>query len=232
MRRWTPVVLPWALAACATAAEPGASAQGAALAQPVAETAPPGDTLVPPRYGTLHQDDFTVSLRSGALLIKVTPLAESVIRLAAPDTYDRLHALAENRREEARRMAGDEAELFLVSFFSYEPDVDFQPEDLQLTHRGRLARAIRILPITPGWGRQRLRQQETQTAIYVFEPGIDYGQAITVRYGLESSEEWSRVVPRLEAERARIRGRGSEAPGRTDTVTGGDLGAGSGPGSE
>jgi len=39
-------------------------------------------------------------------------------------------------------------QLFLVSFFSYEPDVSFQPEDLQLSYQGRLLRPLAIVPVT------------------------------------------------------------------------------------
>ena len=42
--------------------------------------------LVQPGLGTLKQDEFTLGIRVGALLVKVTPLNERVIRLAAPDT--------------------------------------------------------------------------------------------------------------------------------------------------
>src|SRR5690606_14581276 len=142
------------------------------------------------------------------LLIKVTPLTESVIRLAAPDTYDRLHALAESRRSEAAAATlGVEPELFLVSFFSYEPNVEFQPEDLQLVQRGRLLRARTVLPVTPGWGKQRLQQQETQIAVYAFGEPIDYEQLLVVRYGLEESGGWDRIIRVLEVERAKVRAR-------------------------
>lgn len=163
--------------------------------------------LLPAGYGTLRQDEVTVSLRSGPLLIKATPLAERVIRLLAPDTYDRLHALAESRRAEAAQGTIDGPELFLVSFFSYEPDVTFTPEDLQLTHQGRLMRATRVLPVTSGFGRQRLAQQENQSAIYVFDERIDYQQPIVVRYELVESGDWTQIIPKLEVERARVRAR-------------------------
>jgi hypothetical protein len=201
-------VLAFSVLACASAGDPDrrtdvvpAGSAGAGATTRAADQ----EALLPAGFGSLRQDDFTLSLRSGALLIKVTPLSEQVIRLAAPDTYDRLTALAGSRRAEAQAAAGEGAELFLVSFFSYEPDIMFQPEDLQLTHGGRQARAIRILPMTPGWGSQRLRQQETQTAIYIFEPRVDYDQQIVLRYGLQESDEWSRVIPRLELERGRVR---------------------------
>jgi hypothetical protein len=182
-----------------------------APADAVAQTPPPADQtalLVPPGYGQLRQDEITVSLRNGPLLIKVTPLDEGVIRLLAPDRYDALHRLVESRRAEAATQAAvDAPELFLVSFFSYEPDIVFQPEDLQLTYQGKILRAAAMLPMTTGFGRQRLQQQENQSAIYAFAERIDYGQPFVVRYGFQQSDEWLRILPKLEVERGKVRAR-------------------------
>jgi len=162
--------------------------------------------MVPPGHGTLKFDEITISMRIGALLVKVTPLDEAVIRLLAPDTWERYHALAERRREEAAAAtAGRPPELFLVSFYSYEPDVDYQPEDLQLSHQGRMLRAVRIMPITGSFGRQRLAQQENQSAIYVFDEPINYGLRLVVRYGLEDNDSWSSIIQKLEVERSKVR---------------------------
>jgi len=192
-------------AACASSGPPAAAQEPSSSADKAAGLPPAG-------FGTLKQDAFTVSLRSGALLVKVTPLDEGVIRLAAPDTYTRLHALAESRRlEAARRVPGGDAQLFLVSFFSYDPDVPFQPEDLQLVAQGRTARPAAILPMTAGWGKQRLAQQETQAAVYVFEGPIEYGQPIIVRNGMDQSSAWNDVVPVLENERAKVLSRATNA---------------------
>ncbi|MEX0907564.1 MAG: hypothetical protein WD054_04480 [Gemmatimonadota bacterium] len=160
--------------------------------------------VVPAGYGTLRQDDITVPLQSGALLVKLTPLDEPTLRLLAPDTYSRLHAVRESRRDEAVRTALADPELFLVSFFSYQPDVSFQPEDVQLVYQARLLRPASVIPLTSGWGRQRLGQQETQSAVYTFEGPIDFDQTFTVRYGLIESSDWQRIVPLLETERAKI----------------------------
>lgn len=193
---------------------------------PQPTTAPTGGTqsrpdtldqqLIAPGLGTLRQDEFTVQLRSDQLLIKVTPLAETVIRTAAPDTYNRLHDLAESRRAEAVKTASPASnlELFLVSFFSYQPNTAYQPENLQLTQQGRQLRAAAILPLTPGWGRQQLQQQETQMAVYAFAHTIDYELPFTVRYLLVQSEDWTRIIPRLDTERAKIRARGHREPNR------------------
>ena len=196
-----------ACALCACAAVPPSTAADGAPAQPTPGAVNAADTLVAPGYGTLRQDEVTVSLRSGAVLVKVTPLDEAVIRLLAPDTYDRLSSLRNSRSEEASRMTMGEPELFLVSFFSYEPDASFQPEDLQLVYQSRLLRPALVIPVTTGWGRQRLDQQETQTAIYGFDAEIDFRQALTVRYGTQQSDEWRQILVRLENERGRIRSR-------------------------
>jgi hypothetical protein len=163
---------------------------------------------VPVGLGTLKQDDFTMGLRSENLLVKVTPLHESIIRLAAPDTYNRLRSLRDSRAEEARtRSTSDAPEFFLVSFFSYQPDVTFQPEDLQIEHQGRLLRAAAILPLTPNWGRGRLNQQEIATGVYVFGDAINYELPIVARYGMNENADWQRIIPRLQIERGKVSGR-------------------------
>lgn len=164
--------------------------------------------LVQPGFGTLKQDEFTLGIRSGALLVKVTPLNEHIIRLAAPDTYNRLHALADSRRADAiARTNARDPELFLISFFSYQPDVTFQPEDLQLEYNGKLLRAARIVPLTASWGKERMGQQETQAAIYVFTDEIDYEQPLTVNYGTERNSEWQKIIPKLQLERGKVASR-------------------------
>jgi hypothetical protein len=197
------LLLSFALLSGACAAPPGTGEVGTAP-QPAEPGAATRDTLVPPGYGSLKQDEVSLAIRSGATLVKVTPLSESVIRLLAPDTYRSLHALREARTAEATRNMMRPAELFLVSFFSYEPDVMFQPEDVQLMYQGRLLRANSIVPVTSGWGRQRLGQQETQMAVYAVEGPFDYGQSFTVRYGMEQNDDWRNIITRLATERAKI----------------------------
>lgn len=174
-----------------------------------------GGDLPPVGYGSLRQNDFSVELVDVDLHVKVTPLAEEIIRLAAPDTYERLRALARSRAAAAERMTeGRGSELFLVSFFSREPNVEYGPEELQITHRGRSLRPVGIIPLTTGWGRQLLQPQQTQSAIYVFEPPFDYELSLVLRYGLKESEEWHRsIVPVLEDERTRVASRAGPRAG-------------------
>jgi hypothetical protein len=165
--------------------------------------------LPPPGYGTLRQDVFTVLLRTGDLQIKLTPLAEPVIRLAAPDTYERLRELAQTHHDWAQAAATrsgrqDRPLLFLVSFFTFAPQSEYTPTDLQIQSQGRLYRPLDVNPVTPGFGAQLLRQEETQIAVYAFEREIDLAIPLTVRYGTVASDAWESIISILETERARV----------------------------
>ncbi len=174
------------------------------------------EDLVPAGFGTLRQDEITISFRQGDLLIKVTPLDESVTRLTAPDTYARLNGLAQANRASLEDQAfATEMSLFLVSFFSYEPNVTYQPEDILLVNQGLRSRPLAIQGITPGWGVQRLDQQETQIAIYAYEANIDLDVDLEVEYQFASNRGWDRILPLVESERSKARARagGGGGPG-------------------
>lgn len=163
--------------------------------------------LVAVGYGTLVQDQITLRLRKEELLIKVTPLEEWVIRLTAPDTYARLQGLAGTHGPRAAR-GTQSPSLFLVSLFSYSPDVLYEPEDLLLVNRGLRYRSRGIAPITPSWGTQRLGQQETRMAVYAFDGGMDLETELVVEYQNLRNEIWrARIVPVLQAEEAKVRAR-------------------------
>jgi hypothetical protein len=150
----------------------------------------------------------SVSLESARLHIMVTPLAESVIRVTAPDTYRRLSELAARYGpESARTGAPEETSLFLVSLFSEIPDVAFIPEDLRLTSRGTRLRPATVLPLTPGWGTRRLGQRETESAIYAFNGEVDLASDLVVEYADAASGAWVAIWPRIQAETARMRAR-------------------------
>lgn len=164
---------------------------------------PPGDLLPPPGYGTLRQDQVTMSLRSRDLEIQVTPLEESVTRVTAPDTWERLSGIASAHRGSAP----EGARLFLVSFFSNEAGVRFAPDEVQMLSRGFRTRATAILPVTPTWGENRLTQQRTEMAVYAFPPELDLEGELVLVYGLEETTEWSGILSRVQAERGRARAR-------------------------
>jgi len=177
---------------------------------PPGESEAPEPTLVPAGYGTLLQDQISLRLQRGDLLIKITPLEEGIIRLTAPDTYQRLRGLALAHGPRAtRNSAGAPATLFLVSLFSYQPDVTYEPEDLLLVNRGLRLRAQGIAPVTPTWGTQRLGQQETRMAVYAYPGPIEWEADLVAEYQDLRNEGWrDQILPLLQAERAKVRARG------------------------
>lgn len=197
-------LLSLALGGCASGSMPSVVPAGEPLPTSEADT-----PAVPAGFGTLLQDQISLRLQSGSLLIKVTPMAEEIIRLTAPDTYERLHGLAEiHGPRAARGSTGPAASLFLVSLFSYQPDVTYQPEDLNLVNRGLRLRPLGIAPITPSWGTQRLGQQETTMAVYAFEGAIEWDADLVAEYQQLRNESWrDQVLPAIEAERAKVRAR-------------------------
>ena len=193
------------LLGCSQGAAPGSPAP-----TPQGEGSGESSLMVAAGYGTLLQDAITPRLEGGSLQIKVTPLEEWVIRLTAPDTYNRLQGLGETYgpRAALTAMAGD-ASLFLVSLFSYQPDVTYEPEELLLVNRGLRFRPLGIAPITPSWGTQRLAQQETRMAIYAFDESLDLTADLVVEYKMLRNDGWrEQILPLLDAERAKVRARG------------------------
>jgi hypothetical protein len=100
-----------------------------------------------------------------------------------------------------------------VSLYSDRPDVGFVPEDVQLVAQGFRLRPTSIEPLTPSWGQRRLRQREQGLAVYDFGGGVDLEREIVLVYGLAESGQWSVILPRVQAERARVRARAGAGGG-------------------
>jgi len=223
VRRWLAgAALSLAVAACASRPASGpapapAAAEGRSRAVTTRlDTAPP---LVPPNYGTLKQDDIAIHMQVGQVQVRAIPLDESIIRVLAPDSYRSLRGLRESRREAVDRLAARymlrERNVWLVSFFGLAPDARFSPGELTLNLSGRDYRPLEMLPLSSGFGEQRLDVRETQSALYLFGDGIDLAQPIVVRMQGNEDASWGTIVQRIEQERALIRGRaarGTPAP--------------------
>lgn len=211
-----------AVGACATSPAGGGGpspATGEGQPRPVTtrlDSAPP---LVPPNYGTLKQDDIAIHMQVGQVQVRAIPLDEAIIRVLAPDSYRSLRGLRESRREAIDRLAARymlrERNVWLVSFFGLAPDARFSPGELTLSVSGRDYRPLEMLPLSSGFGEQRLGVRETQSALYLFGDGIDLAQPVIVRMQGTEDRTWGTIAQRIEQERALIRGRaarGTAAP--------------------
>jgi hypothetical protein len=166
---------------------------------------------IPAGFGTLKRDDIVVRFATGTVEIQFLPLEEHVIRLLATDTYRSLTQLIENRRDDiaaaAERAGVSDPTLVLVTFYGLVPEARFNPEDVNVTSRGRLFRPVGIVSLSPTWGSYQLEARQQAVAIYLFERGISFRETLSVSYQGRSNEAWARALRLLDQERSRVRAR-------------------------
>ena len=198
-----------ALGACAGAQGPETTPVVAAPRDTLADP-----TLIPAGFGSLRQEDIAVRIDVGQLVVKAIPLEESVIRTLSPDSYRTLHDIVESRRDRleqvARRRGLQRWSAWYVTYFALQPDVPYQPQEFALINNGREYRPIDVLPLNAGFGGPRLRQRETQAALYVFDGTINLQQPVTVQLESARSDVWQQVISRVERERALVRSRAAQ----------------------
>ena len=85
--------------------------------------------------------------------------------------------------------------------------------DLVITNVGRDFRPLDVLPLTPGFGEQRLRQRETHSALYVFDGELNANQPLVVTYETARNGDWAATLQRIERERVLIRSRAALSGG-------------------
>jgi len=218
-RSLTVASLVWTVACASSAPTPTSTAATPRAATAVDSTAGrrrvvadtvPG--LPPPGFGTLRQDDISLRLTISSLQVRATPLDESIIRLLSPDSYRAMSELKRSKSEAiaavGRRNAVRDLSLWYVSFFAVEQgETRFSPREFIITNVGRDFRPLDILPITPGFGEQRLRQNGRQDGLYVFDGQLDVQQPLTVSYETARNDSWGQMLPQIERERALVKSR-------------------------
>jgi hypothetical protein len=180
---------------------------------------PDARPLPPAGYGTLSQDQITVALQipEGNLFIKVTPLTEWVIRMTAPDTYRRLNGYKVSRGEQIREQARRYGErgwplVLFVSFYTIDAESTYEPNDLRIRAQNVVVRPFDIIPVTPDFNRERLRQQESQVALYLFEGDIDLDLPIEFEYDTSRSGRWAGIRSVLDRELNKVMSRVPPTP--------------------
>jgi hypothetical protein len=192
--------------ACATA---GTGSTAAPTPTSVRDTS---DLLVPAGFGSLRQEEIGIRLTVQRLQVRALPLDETVIRLLSPDSYRAMHELVGSQRpaiEAASRRTGlRNFSLWYVEFFGLEQgETRFSPMEFIISSVGREFRPLEVIPLTTGFGQQRLAQRERQSALYIFDPQIDVNQPLTVQYETATSSDWTVSLSKIERERAVVRSR-------------------------
>ncbi len=180
--------------------------------------------LVPPGFGTLRQDDIAIRLAlPGGLQVRAAPMDESFIRLLSPDSYRAMTELINSKQAEIEqvkeRARMPSYSLWVLNFFAQEQgETRFSPMEIVIRNVGRDFRPLDVIPMTPGFGEYRLRQRDTQSAIFVFDGQVDPNQLLSIIVETTESGGWQAVLQRVERERVLVRSRAS-AQQRRDTVT-------------
>ncbi len=167
--------------------------------------------LIPAGFGSMRQEDVAVRVLLPGVQVRLIPLDESVIRVLSPDSYRALRDLLEGNRAEITRVAsryGVRApSLWYASFFGLQPESRFSPMEIVIGSTGRDYRPLDLVPLSAGFWQQRIRQREVQTAIYVFEEGINVNQPLVITVESVRNTSWSAILRAVERERALVRSR-------------------------
>jgi hypothetical protein len=104
-----------------------------------------------------------------------------------------------------------------VSFAGLTPDSRFSPTDITVTSGGRDYRPFDVIPLTPGFGEQRLQPREVQRGLLLLDNAVDVSQPLVVSSGTERNADWSTdsgatILSRIDAERSQIRARAGGRP--------------------
>lgn len=203
-----------AASACSSGGAPGASTPGNPLPRQLPAD-PTGVDLVPPGYGSLRQDDIAVKVQLPSALVRAIPLDESIIRLLSPDSYRALREIKEGKRDAvaalASRNGGRAPSLWYISFYGLEPDTRFNATDVVIASAGRDYRPLDYVPLSTGFGDQRLRQRETQSALYLFDDALNANQPLTVTISGVQNATWDATLRLIERERSLVRSRAKVA---------------------
>ena len=199
--------------ACASVPAPVGGAHPGAVLSAGDDTT--GKSTVPVGYGTLRQDEIAIRLELQGLIVRAIPLEENLIRLLTSDSYRALRELQESNKQAiaaiTRRRGGQQPDLWYVSFYGVAPDIHFSPMELVVTSSGRNFRPLEVIPLSSGFGEQRLKQRETQSALYLYDEEIDLDQPLTVTFQDQQSATWEQILTRVERERALVRARASRS---------------------
>ena len=206
------------LVPCVLACRAGTQTQSPPAAPSLDEPGALADTvgvgLVPAGFGSLRQDEIAVKLRLPGLLVRAIPLHESIIRVLSPDSYRALRDLRQGKRDAildlARRNGVRGENLWYISFYGLEPEARFSPREVVISEGGRDFRPLDVVPLTPGFGEQRLAQREIQSGIFLFEDGLDVNQPLAVAVEVARDASWDSTLRLIERERALVRSRAAQ----------------------
>ncbi len=174
--------------------------------------------IIPPGYGSLHQDDISITLQPTGVRVTAIPLDETIIRVLSPDSYRALRAIADSRRAQiAQRTAlrggtVRDPRVWYVTYTGLVADARFVPTDITVTSGGRDFRPFDVIGLTPGFAEQILQPRVIQRGLLLFDDLLDMSQPVIVAIGTERNADWEGILQKIDAERASVRSRAAGKP--------------------
>ena len=167
---------------------------------------------LPPGRGTLRQEEISIRLDLTDVTAQLLPLDESVIRVLSPDSYRAIRAVIAAHDGDLGRLTRQyhlrERQLWRVSFIGLANGARFTPRDLTLTQAGREFRPLDVVPLTRGFGSERLQAGQNEQGLYLFDDGLSLSQPLTASMASVRSMQWESILRVVERERVLIRQRG------------------------
>jgi hypothetical protein len=180
------------------------------------------ETVVPPGYGTLRQDDIQAVIRTPTLEIRFLPIDLRTGNLLSPDGYNSFRKLVQDNRARidsvAKSRGISQPGIAFVSFFGLAPGAFYDAEVVNLVVRNRLIRPIGLVPYTPGFMEQRLEPRDLRSAFYLYDEAIPVLEPFQVQYQNQYTAEWEGKLSRINAERQRAALRAQKAGPPADTT--------------
>jgi hypothetical protein len=143
--------------------------------------------------GILETDDISTLLEGEGLWIRITTLDDAILKYSTEDTRGTYTTIITSHPELS---AYADAKKFLVLFQGRkEPEVYFEPTELEIIQQGNRYRAEKIIPHTSTFDKRVLKfYGNPEMAIYVFPKEINLEFPITFKYRTLENKDWDSIL--------------------------------------
>lgn len=153
--------------------------------------------------GVLETDDISTVLEGEGLWIRITPLDDAILKYSTDDTRRTYTTITMSHPELSEY---PDSKKFLVLFQGRkEPEVYFEPTELEIFQQGNRFRPEKIIPHTSTFDKRILKFYGTpEMAIYVFSKEIDLEFPIIFKYRTLENKDWERILTAWKDAKARF----------------------------
>mgnify|MGYP003503249915 FL=1 len=175
------------------------------------DTPDPMGTMPPVGFGSLTQEQISISIANSQLTVRFEPLNERLLRLLAPDAYRALSGMIASRRaaiDSVSRMSGtSQPGLMLVTVYGNVAEVRFEPTLIGVSMNSRRLDPVGIIPLDANFSRQQLQRQTVGMGLFIFSEELPVYSAMAFSYGSATAEGWASKISTFDRELARVSSR-------------------------